>query len=537
MAYYKDLRSFLDVLEESGKLYRFTDPINKDTELLSLCRIQQRGLPPEQRKVFLFDNVRNGAGERYDIGVAAGVYGFSDDIVMLGLNRGSHREILELFHDALSDPIPPRIVDSGPVQEVVLTGKDITERGLDIIPAPVEEPGFSQIIRAGMPIISKDPETGARNAGGYNAFFRDRDRAVSGAGMTRDIMRHWQKARDRGEDLPVAVVIGATPNIMFAACTHVASDMDEIAFAGALAGEPVELVPCKTIPVEVPAHAEMVIEGYLSTKTLEPRLSFGEYPGYMHAERTKVPVLRVTAITHRKDAMFTPVLVGFPPVESTTLSLVCSQALMYDHLKYKCGLAVYDVGMAPTGGTSMTVIQIEKDARANPWQVLQAAASFWASGKYFIVVDWDINPRDSDVLNWALSYRVSPERDIQVQRGRYPGLDPSNYPVGSARNMQIQSAPGSPRDYFRVLIDATMKGVYPPVALPRQEYMERALEIWRSHSDLPEPALKEPWYGYTLGFWPDEEQRLADMIANGDYRGVGDITKEMQTSADGALRH
>lgn len=534
MSYYPDLRSFMDVLDEQGKLHRFKDPIDKDRELLPLVRIQQRGVAPADRKVFLFEDVRNAAGERYDISVAAGVYGFSDEIVMLGLNTQSYRETLELFHRAIEHPIPPRIVEGGPVQEVVLTGDDITERGLDIIPAPVEEPGFSQIIRAGLPIISKDPETGVRNAGAYNAFFRDRDRLVSGAGQTRDIMHHWQTARRRGEDLPVAIVVGCTPNLMFASSIHVAYGDDEVAIAGGLAGEPMELVPCKTVPLEVPANAEIVIEGLMSTRVLEPRLAFGEYPGYMHTERTNLPTLKVTAITHRKDAMFTPVLVGFPPVESTTMSLVCSQALLYQHLRYKCGLPVSDVGVSTMGGNSLTVIQAES-GRVNAWQILQAAASFWNSGKWFVLVDHDINPRDPDMLMWTLSWRVQPERDITIERGRYPGLDPSNFPLGAARGMAIQSAPGSPRDYFRVLIDATMKGVFPPVALPKREYMERALEIWKKQPDLPEPQLREPWYGYTLGYWTEEDQRLADLIAGGDYKAVGRITAEMQSRTDDAL--
>lgn len=528
MAYYRDLRAFLDVLEEQGKLYRFSDPIDKDRELLPLVRIQQRGLPPDQRKVFLFDHVHSATGERFAIGVAAGVYGASEDIVLLGLGCETQRDTLELWRRAREQPIPPRIVESGPAQEVVLTGSDVTERGLDLLPAPVEEPGFSQIVRAGVPVISKHPDTGERNAGAYNAFFRDRDRLACGAGMNRHVMRHWAAARQRGEDLPIAITLGVTPNVMIASCTTLPYGVDEIAFAGGLVGEPVDLVPCKTVPLEVPATAEIVIEGYMSTTISEPRFAFGEYPGYMHAERTFVPTVRVTAITHRKDALFTPLLVGFPPVESTTLSVVVNQALLYDHLKYSCGLPVHDVGVSPMGGTSMTVIQLEKGARANTWQVLQAAASRWVSGKYFILVDHDINPRDPDVLNWCLSWRVQPDRDVQIQRGKYPGLDPSAVETGSARDQVIQTVPGTYRDYFRMLIDATMKGPFPPVALPRQEYMERALEIWGRHPDLPVPQLREPWYGYELGFWNEEEQRLADLIAAGDYKAVGRIAKEMQ---------
>lgn len=93
--------------------------------------------------------------------------------------------------------------------------------------------------------------------------------------------------------------------------------------------------------------------------------------------------------------------------------------------------------------------------------------------------------------------------------------------------------PGGPRDYFRVLIDATVKGSYPPVALPRREYMEAALEVWKQHPDLPQLA-REPWYGYTLGYWTEEDQKLADLIAKGDYRAVGRYAKDLQKSVNEA---
>lgn len=531
MTYYRDLRAFLDVLEEQGKLYRYHDPVDKDSELLPFLRVQQRGLDADQRQVFLFDNVTDGGGAHYQMGVAAGVYGASEEIMAFGLGCATYQEALERWQQGLDHPLDTVVVEGGPVQEEVRTGEEIASAGLDMLPVPVEEPGFSQIIRVGLPVISRDPATGVRNTGTYNAFLRDRDRIVLGASPTGHLMRHWRTAKDRGEDLPVAIVIGATPNVLFASSTRVPYGTDELAIAGGVAGQPLELVRCKTIPLEVPAHAEIVVEGMLSTKTLEPRLGFGEYPGYINPERNTSPVLKVTAITHRHDAIFTPILVGFPPVETTMLASFVISATLYHHLRTSCGFPVQEAYInGEGGGITLGVIRLEKGVRINTWQVLQAAASHWEAGKYFILVDYDINPRDLAVLIWALQWRVQPERDIQVQRGRRVGLDPSFGPTGSSAYQMDQ--PGTPRDYYKVLIDATMKGPYPPVALPARDYMERAVEMWKQRPDLPEPRLREPWYGYTLGYWSEEDVMLADLIAKGDYKAVGRITAAQQTTTD-----
>jgi 4-hydroxy-3-polyprenylbenzoate decarboxylase len=451
----------------------------------------------------------------------------------LGLGCETYEEARDRWQHGLDRPLDTVMVEAGPVHDEIVSGEAIASAGLDLLPVPVEEPGFSQIIRVGLPVISRDPETGVRNMGTYNAFLRDRDRIVLGASPTGHLMRHWRTAKARGEDLPVAIVIGATPNILFASSTRVPYGVDELAIAGGVAGEPVQMVRCKTIPLEVPAHAEIVIEGLLSTKTLEPRLGFGEYPGYINPERNTSPVLKVTALTHRREPIFTPILVGFPPVETTMLAAFVISTTLYHHLRVKCGLPVRDAYInGEGGGITMGVIQVEKGSRANPWQILQAAASQWEAGKYLICVDSDINPRDLEVLVWALQWRVRPEADIQIQRGRRPGLDPSFGATGSSHGEM--DTPGTPRDYFRVLIDATMKGPYPPVALPAQDFMERAVEMWRQQPDLPELRLREPWFGYKLGYWSDEDEMLADLIARGQYRAVGDITAEQQTPADQA---
>jgi 4-hydroxy-3-polyprenylbenzoate decarboxylase len=532
LPYPKDLREFLAALEARGKLHRFTEAINKDTEIIPLLRVELRGLADGKRKVLLFENVTDANGGRYDMRVAAGVYGVSDEIVLLGMGCESGPEALEKWHQAVAAPIPPRIVESGPVHEVVHTGDALKERGLDIIPVPVEDPGFSQMIRTGVPMITRDPDTGITNVGTYNGFFRDRDRIVAAIGNLRATMHvQWEAARRRGEDLPMAIVVGATPNVMLVGSATLPYGVDELAVAGAIAGEAMELVRCKTIPLEVPAHAELVIEGLISTDTFEPRLAFGEYPGYMNMERNNRPVMRVTAITHRRNALFTPVTVGFAPSDTNAVWGFCNAAVVYHELRYGKNLPVSDVYFPQMGGgNDFCIIQREKDAATPGAELLNAAAEVWPGAKFFVLVDWDVDPRQPDLLVWALSFRVRPQLDMRVEPGRSAGLDPSSGPTGSTRG-QRETAAGTSAQYYRVLIDATISGPYPPVALPRRDFMERALEIWRDHQ-LPEPELQTPWYGYTLGYWNDEDQKLADLITAGDYKAVGRIARDMQAKAE-----
>lgn len=319
---YRDLRGLLALLERQGKVHRYREPINKETELIPFYRVEMRGLAEHDRKVLLFDNVVGARGQRYDISVLTGIHGLSDEILLAGMGCDSYVDALDRWHEAIEHPIPSVIVDSGPVQEIVHTGDDIQRAGLDILPVPVEDPGFSGMIRTGLPMFTKDPETGIRNVGTYNGFFRARDRIAAGIAPNKHaIYYHLTAARRRGEDgLPIAIVVGCNPDVMLVGSARIPYGTDELAIAGGIAGAPVELVHCKTIPLEVPARAEIVIEGMLSTDQEESRGAFGEYPGHLNIDLNPCPVMRVTAITHRRDAMFTPSPWAFRPTTATWCS-------------------------------------------------------------------------------------------------------------------------------------------------------------------------------------------------------------------------
>ncbi|HLY63921.1 MAG TPA: UbiD family decarboxylase, partial [Chloroflexota bacterium] len=490
MTYHRDLRAFLVELEARGKLYRFQEPIDKDRELLPLMRVQLRGLPDEARKVLLFENVRSAGGQQYDMQVVGGVYGLTEQVVALGMGCESPNEMLERWHAALDRPLPPRLVDGAPVHEEVHTGDELTSVGLDEIPVPLEDPGFSQVIRTGLPMITRDPDTGIANVGTYNGFFRDRNRLVAAIGGGHDAMRyHWQAARRRKEEMPLAIVVGATPNVMLVGSAPIPYGMDELAVAGGLVGQPLEVAACKTVPLEVPATAEIVIEGFVSTDVLEPRLAFGEYPGYLNMERNNRPVMRVTAITHRKNALFTPVLVGFAPSDTNVVWGSAIAGVLYHQLRYEHQLPVQEVFLPQiAGGNDFCVLRMQDGSTGQAPEVLKVAAKLHKGAKYLVAVDHDIGVRDPELIIWALSFRVSPERDLTVQSGRSAGLDPSGGPTGSSRGKMETADPS--RDYYQTLIDATAKGAFPPVALPAKPYMERALDIWLRQPGLPEPKLR-----------------------------------------------
>lgn len=528
MSNFRDLRQLVQHLESCGKLYRFKEPVNKDTEIGALFRVQMRGVAENKRKVLLFENVVGSAHGRYDMSVLSGIYGASSDILAIALGCETYVQMLDKWHQALTDPIAPIMTNDGPVHEEVHIGADLQTLGLDEIPVPVEEPGFSGILRTGLPMITRDPATGVRNVGTYNAFFRARDRMVAAIGSVHDAMRyHWRAARGRNEGMPLAIVIGCTPEVMLVGSADIPYGSDELAIAGGLAGAPIEMVPCKTIPLEIPAYAECVIEGVVSTEIAEPRLPFGEYPGYLNCDYNVRPVFKVTAITHRKGAWFTPVTVGFPPSDTNLIWGFTHAAQLYHIMKYGKSLPVAEVQFPQLGGGSdFCLIRINENVSQHEVQKITEELERSGPAKYMVIVDHDISLADPELLIWAMSFRTRPREDLKIVTGGIGGLDPSAAVTGSGKG-KMESA-GSHDQYSRIIINATRKYPYPPLALPRKPFMEKALQLWRQHPDLPKPEMREPWFGYEMGYWTEEMQRFADMITAGQYLKIGEEMAERQ---------
>ena len=231
--YYTDLRAFIQELERRGKLYRWGRPVNKDSELMPLMRLQYRGRSDEERQAFLYENVTDAKGGRYGIKVLSGVYGASRKIVALGMGCEDPGDIYERWRQAVARPIEPVTVNSGLVQEEFHIGADLETVGLTMLPAPVEEPGFSGDVRVTAPFITRDPESGVRNVGMYSGHLRPPDRLLAGIGPSHHAMLyHHPSAKRRREPLPFAIALGTLPDIAYVAAANLPYGLDELAVAG-----------------------------------------------------------------------------------------------------------------------------------------------------------------------------------------------------------------------------------------------------------------------------------------------------------------
>jgi 4-hydroxy-3-polyprenylbenzoate decarboxylase len=516
--YYRSLGAFLQHLDEQGMLVRYPAPIDKDTQLQPLVRLQFRGLPEAERKAFLFDQVVNTAGQRYGMPVAAACMAASRRMYALGLGCAPDG-IGARWAAALARPLPPTLVDGGPIHDVVYTGDELARAGgLDLLPVPLATPGFDNAPYLSASYwITKDPDSGVRNVGTYRGQLKAPLRVgCYPASRQKGIAIHWEKARARGEPLEAAVVVGAPPHIAYPAVAFLPRDVDELAVAGGLAGEPVPLVRCRTVDLEVPAEAEIVIEGRIPTDVLEEEGPFGEFTGYM-ARREYTHFLEVTAITHRRDAVFQVFLSQFPPSESSKIRQIAMENTLRRHLTTDCGLAgIRAVAVHESASSqNLIVIQVCRAEGADPRAILAAAARPDArTGKILVVVDEDIDPTDADSVNWALAWRMQPHRDVEIRPVPPHEMDYSVLPPATA----VGTATGHQASVL--LIDATQKWAYPPASLPERRFMEEARGLWEA-TGLPPLRLQEPWYGLSEGVWTDADRAEAARALRGDYHTTG----------------
>jgi 4-hydroxy-3-polyprenylbenzoate decarboxylase len=521
---YPDLHDHILALHRAGLLVVVDEPINKDTEMHPLVRWQYRGgIAERDRRAFLFTQPTDGKGTRYDSAVLVAGLAANPDVYRIGFGRPLE-EIGAAWVQALAAPIEPRIVTAAPCQDICVIGDalDAAGAGLEGLPVPISTPGFDNApyLSAGH-YITKDPDTGRQNVGNY----RGQIKAPRRLGMNPSvelhagIYAHWLKYKARGEPMPCAVVVGAPPLVSYAAVQKMPEHLDELAVAGGLSGGPLNVVRGKTVDLLVPAEAEIVIEGMIDTEFLEPEAPFGESHGYVNLQEYNA-FMTVTAITRRRNAVLTSFISQVTPSESSVIRRVAMEPLYLHHLRAVLGInSVKRVAMHEPLTSLYAVIGIVF-ARGAPeteiWRALNGASTLHRfAGKWIIAVDEDIDPQNADALFWAMSYRCQPQHDLVVVPHKHPG-----------------HGPRGPRDggeTAAVLIDATLKGTYAPVALPRREYMERAKAIWE-RLGLPPLEPQSPWHGYDLGHWPAELERQARMATASDYFALGRETSNQRRS-------
>jgi UbiD family decarboxylase len=518
LSYYKDFREYIEALEADGLVRRVHSPICKDTELMPLVRLQFRGLPAEERTAFVFENVTDKMGRKFDGQVAVGVLGANRAVYAKALGCAPD-EITERWAEVHKNYIPPRLVDGGPVMEEIHVGEGLLEHeGILEFPHPISTPGFDPAPYFTSPFwVTKDPVTGDGNIGTYRVMVKGGDRAGMMAHQSQHIGLHLQSARSQGKMLEAAIIVGCAPAVGLCSVAKIPLGIDEYDVAGGIAGEPIELVKCQTVDLAVPASAEIVIEGYVDPTYREQEAPFGEYTGYM-GTRVANPVFHVTGIMHRKKPLYQAFLSQFPPSESSLIRKLAYDAVFLNRLRSANIPGVLDAQLhEATGSYGLLVIQLKKMHPSQPWQALHAAVALDPTiGKMIVAVDDDIDPNDADMVNWAMAYRMRPHLDTHIVTHKASILDPSSAPPEA--HVDEQRFP-SPVGTSAILIDATRKWDYPPTSLPRKQFMDKAIELWEAEG-LPKLNLKKPWYGQELGYWTDEARRDAEMAVQGRYLEV-----------------
>jgi UbiD family decarboxylase len=521
---YPDLHEHLDALRQRGLLVTVDRAIDKDAELHPLVRWQfVGGLPERDRRAFLFTNVTDGRGRRYAIPVVVGAIAANRAIYSVGMGAPVE-EIQARWDHAIANPIKPRIVDEAVCQDVVVEGAALQGEGhgLDRLPIPISTPGFdSAPTLTATNVITRDPDTGVQNMGTYRAALKASDRLVvrmatrvGGAGGYLHYLAH-QKRGDA--TMPCAIVLGCPPYVAFMGPQKLPVGVDELAVAGGLAGSPINVVRARTVDLLVPAEAELVIEGLIDTEYLEPEAPFGESHGHVALEEFNMP-MRVTAITHRRDPIIPSYISQVAPSESSVIKRVAYEPLFLAHLRDALGIrGVKRVSLHEplTGLLRVIVVTVEKGTpRTEVWRALHGAAFFKGDcGKITVAVNDDIDPDNADALLWALAYRANPVEDVLTLPHRGQGHGPKR-----EHDEDEDST---------LLVDATMKGDLPPLALPKQEYMERAKAIWEELG-LPKLRPQSPWYGYSLGDWLPAWDEAAKRAVEGRYLENGRISAALR---------
>ncbi len=427
---YSDLRDFIKTLEKNGQLVRIKEPVSS---FLEITEIHRRVLA-EGGPALLFENVINESGKT-DFPVLVNLFG-TVERVALALNSEENRlkEIGELLA-FLKNPEPPsglrdavkmypllkkilamkpKNVNSAPCQEIVLEGDNIDLSKLPIQTCWPNEP--APLITWPL-IVSKGPGDSSDdnyNLGIYRLQVINKNQTIMRWLKHRGgALQHQRWQQKKTEPFPVAAVIGCDPYTILAAVTPLPENLSEYDFAGLLRGKKTELVNCKTVPLKVPANAEIVLEGYVSLDEYKDEGPYGDHTGYYNSVE-KFPVFTITAITMRKDPIYLSTYTGRPPDEPSILGLALND--IFTPILIKQFPEIVDFYLPPEGCSyRVAVVSIKKSYAGHAKRVMMAIWSFlrqFMYTKFVIIVDEDINVRSWNDVIWAISTRMDPKRDM-----------------------------------------------------------------------------------------------------------------------------
>ena len=409
---FEDLRGYLSHLEKQGQLLRVSDEVDAKFEIAAGIRKTSDIEGP----ALLFETVRGFPGWR----VLGGLFA-TRKLVALGLGVPQD-QMLERYLTLEDKRIPPEIVATGPVKEIKWTGDQVDLAKLPIVTHASKDCG--PYVTIGVQ-VGKDPDTHIRNLSIHRMLVLGKDKLSLWAPADHHLGRMILKAEEKKRGLEVATAIGVEPSLIIGSQAKVPYGIDEYHVAGGLRGAPVRLTKCESIDVEVPAAAEIVIEGVTIPGERVADGPYGEYPG-CYSEAKHAPVLKVTAITMRQNPIYQTALTGMPVTENHTLIEYGNAAVVYREVK-KIVPEARAVNMTP-GGTFRhhVVVSIKKRAENEGRNVILALLSLGIGLKQVIVVDEDIDPFDPMQVEWAMATRFQADKDaIIVPRIACSTLDPS----------------------------------------------------------------------------------------------------------------
>ena len=433
---YASLRDFMDRLEKTGRLVRVKAPVSTHLEMTEI----QTRLLAEQGPAVLFENVVREDGSRSDIPVLVNLFGTVERVAW-GMDRepaqlravgetlaflrqpeppGGWREALDMLPMLRTVmAMKPKTVGTAPCQEVVLTGDDID---LGRLPIQTCWPGEPAPLITWPLVVTQGPNPKGDRQDSFNlGIYRLQ---VTGKNTTlmrwlkhRGGAQHHQRWKGAGkrEPLPAAVVIGADPGTILAAVTPVPDTLSEYQFAGLLRGKKVELVDCKTVPLKVPAEAEIVLEGHVSLDDYGDEGPYGDHTGYYNSVE-QFPVFTISAITMRRQPIYLSTFTGRPPDEPSVLGEALNEVFI--PLFQQQFPEIVDFWLPPEGCSyRIAVVSMKKAYAGHAKRVMMGVWSYlrqFMYTKWVIVVDADIDARNWKDVMWALSTRMDPARDITV---------------------------------------------------------------------------------------------------------------------------
>jgi 4-hydroxy-3-polyprenylbenzoate decarboxylase len=484
---YRDLREFVRELEKAGELKRVreeVDPVLEVTEIVQ--RAQAKPGPKGNRGgvALLFEKPKGsrypllintfGSERRMELAleveklddVAARIRGFLD----MQTPQGLFDKIKMLPKLAEMGSFFPKSVKDGACKEIVRKGSDVNLLDFPILKCWPQDGG--RFITFPL-VFTKNPETGKRNVGMYRMQIYDERTTGMHWQTQKHGAEHFRRARAKNPEgrIPVSVAIGTDPATALGGILPIPPDLDEMMFSGFLRKEPVELVKCETNELEVPANAEIVLEGYVNLGEMRTEGPFGDHTGFYSLEG-EYPVFHVECVTHRKDPIYLTTVVGRPPQEDFYMGYAIERVFL--PLMKLTHSEIVDVSMPAEGIVhNLMVVAIRKSYPGHARKVMNA---IWSLGqamftKVIVVVDHDVNVHDYREVVWKALCAIDPERDVQFTFGPVDTLD------HAARMQDFGSKMG---------VDATRKWATEGFARPWPDEMlmdaqtkSRVEEMWK----------------------------------------------------------